>query len=119
MKLLGKRVLLSVPQRPESILELTPEVEKQLEMDLIKKWTGLEVFAIGEDVTSVKVGDKVYIPSSTLTNAERVLIDEDTKMMISEFEIAIIWNTNMNKEKRRDINASKIERKYAGNEEGK
>lgn len=93
MKLLGRRVLLSIPQRPESILELSPEVEEQIEREFIKKWTGLEVYAIGQDVTTVIAGDTVYVPTSTLSNAERIIIDNDTKMMINEFEIAIIWDT--------------------------
>jgi len=116
MKLLGRRVLLTLPQRPDSVLELTAEVEKQLEMDFIKRWTGLEVYAVGEEVTTVVPGDKVYVPSSTLTNAERIIIDDETKMMINDFEIAIIWDEKLNAEKRRDINVSKLDRKYTGKE---
>ena len=92
MKLVGRRVLLNVPKRPESVIELTPETERELEMKMIEKWTALEIFAVGTDVESVKAGDKVYVPSSALQNAERIPVDGDTKMMIIEFDIAIIWN---------------------------
>ena len=91
MKLVGRRVLLNVPKRPESIIELTPETERELEMKMIDKWIALEVFETGEDVETVKSGDKVYIPSSVLQNAERIPVDGDTKMMIAEFDIAIVW----------------------------
>jgi hypothetical protein len=91
MKLLGKRILLNIPARKESLIELTPETERQLDEEMIKKWTELEVFAIGEDVTVVVPGDKVYISTSYLQNSERIIIGEETKMMVLEFEIAIVW----------------------------
>jgi hypothetical protein len=91
MKLLGKRILLNIPARKESLIELTPETERQLDEEMIKKWTELEVFAIGEDVTVVVPGDKVYISTSYLQSAERIIIGEEAKMMVLEFEIAIVW----------------------------
>jgi hypothetical protein len=115
MKLLGKRVLLTTPRKKESIIELTPEVEKQLEMDMIQEWTNLEVYAVGTDVTVFKPGDKVYVSVSSLSSAERIMIGEDAKLMINEFEIAIIWDEVLNPERRRDINASKLERKFEEN----
>lgn len=115
MKLLGKRVLLTTPRKKESIIELTPEVERQLEMDMIQEWTNLEVYAVGTDVTVFKPGDKVYVSVSSLSSAERIMIGEDAKLMINEFEIAIIWDEVLNPEKRRDINVSKLERKFEEN----
>jgi hypothetical protein len=115
MKLLGKRVLLTTPRKKESIIELTPEVERQLEMDMIQEWTNLEVYAVGTDVTVFKPGDKVYVSVSSLSSAERIMIGEDAKLMINEFEIAIIWDEVLNPERRRDINASKLERKFEEN----
>ena len=91
MKLLGKRILLNIPARKESMIELTPETERQLDEEMIKKWTALEVFAIGADVNVVVPGDKVYIGTGYLSDAERIIIDEETKLMVSEFEIAIVW----------------------------
>jgi hypothetical protein len=115
MKLLGKRVLLTTPRKKESIIELTPEVERQLEMDMIQEWTNLEVYAVGTDVTVFKPGDKVYVSVSSLSSAERIMIGEDAKLMVNEFEIAIIWDEVLNPERRRDINASKLERKFEEN----
>lgn len=91
MKLLGKRILINVPKRPESLIELTPEVEKQLEAEMIKQWTSLEVSEIGDKVESIKKGDRVYIPAGVLTSAERIPVGEDTKMMVNEFDISIVW----------------------------
>jgi uncharacterized paraquat-inducible protein A len=71
---------------------LTSAMEDALERDMMKKWTHLEVYAVGTDVTLVKVGDSVYVPSSSLQSADLIELDDlSTKMMISEREIAIIW----------------------------
>jgi hypothetical protein len=90
-KVMGRRVLINFPKRPESKIELTPEVERQLEEEMVKKWTNLEVYAIGEDVTTLKAGDKVYVPAEVLKSAERLNVNNDAKLMISEYDVAVIW----------------------------
>lgn len=100
MKLLGKRVLLSAPKRKESIIELTPETERAMDEDMIKLWTALEVYAIGTDVTLVKAKDKIYTSVSSLSSAERIVIGDETKLLINEFEVVIIWDEMHNMEKR-------------------
>ncbi len=42
----------------------------------MKQWTHLNVYAVGVDVTDINVGDKVYVRTSALHNAEIV----DTEM---------------------------------------
>ena len=91
MKLLGRKVLLTIPKRPESVIELTPEVEKQLEAEMIKQWSKLEVFKTSADVEAVKEGDFIYVSSNVLMNAERITIDEDVKMLINEYDVSIVW----------------------------
>ena len=100
MKLLGKRVLLSAPQRKESAIQLTPETERAMDEDMIKLWTALEVYAIGTDVTLVKAKDKIYTSVSSLSSAERIVIGDETKLLINEFEVVIIWDEMHNMEKR-------------------
>jgi hypothetical protein len=91
-KLIGTRVLLTKPVKPESTIVLSPDMEEALERDMMKKWTHLEVFAVGTDVTTVKIGDNVYVPSSSLHSADLIELDDlSTKLMIAEREIAIIW----------------------------
>jgi len=91
MKLLGRKVLLTIPKRPESVIELSPEVEKQLEGDMIKQWSKLEVFKTSADTEAVKEGDFIYVSSNVLMNAERITIDEEVKMLINEYDISIVW----------------------------
>ncbi len=90
-RLRGRRILITIPKRKESVIELTKEVERQLDEAMIKQWTSLEVFAIGDSVETVAVGDKVYISAEALARSERIPIGDETKMMVDEFDISIIW----------------------------
>ena len=87
-KLRGKRILLNKPHKETFGIELTETAKAEL----MKKWTALEIYAIGTDVTEVNVGNKVYIPSYTLQSAEIVdMHDQGIKIMVGEQDIAIIW----------------------------
>jgi co-chaperonin GroES (HSP10) len=88
----GKRILLNKPHKETFGIELTDAAKAEVDAEMMKKWTALEIYAIGTDVSEVKVGDKVYIPSYVLQSAEIVdLQDEGIKIMIGEQDIAIIW----------------------------
>lgn len=91
MKLVGRRVLINVPKKKESVLELTAKDEEMIMQDAMKMWTKLEVYAVGDTVDKLMAGDKVYITTGSLQNAEKVEIDDEIKLMVSEGDIAIIW----------------------------
>jgi len=91
MKLKGKRVLLSRPVIEKSTIELSPEVQASLDQENMKKWTHLEVFAVGDLVTEIQLGEIVYIPSNVLNQSDIVEVDGEVKLMISDFQIAIVW----------------------------
>jgi hypothetical protein len=91
MKLQGKRVLLNKPEFKKPSIELSEESKEALEKEQMKNWLKIEIFEVGEDVTNVKKGDKVYVPSYSLQNSEAIPFDEEIKLLINEAEIAIIW----------------------------
>jgi hypothetical protein len=91
MKLMGRRVLINVPQKKESVIELTAKDEEQIMQEAMKLWTKLEVYAIGDTVDKVNVGDKVYVTTGSLQNAEKVELEDGMKLMLSEGDIAIVW----------------------------
>ena len=91
MQLKGRRVLLNKPEVKESQFELSESDKHALEMDMRKTWTKLEVYAIGDDVESVKVGDKVYMGITGLQASEAVELEGGMKLMVAERDIAIIW----------------------------
>lgn len=91
MQLKGKRVLLNKPEVKESQFELSEADKMALEMDMRKTWTKLEVYAIGDEVSSVKVGDKVYMGITGLQASEAVELEDGMKLMVAERDIAIVW----------------------------
>jgi uncharacterized paraquat-inducible protein A len=91
MKLKGKRVLLSRPVIGKSAIEISPEVQESLDRENMKKWTNLEVFAVGELVENIKVGDRVYVPKGALERCDVVDVNNEVKLMISDFDVAIVW----------------------------
>ena len=91
MKLQGRRVLINVPKKKESVIELTAKDEEQIMQEAMKLWTKLEVYAIGDTVEKLAVGDKVYITTGSLQNAEKVELEDGMKLMLSEHDVAIVW----------------------------
>ena len=87
----GRRILLTKPVKKESAIQLSAETEAAMDVEAMKQWTALEVFAIGEDVEDVAVGDKVYVPTYGLSQAEILEVGGALRMMISEGDVAIIW----------------------------
>lgn len=91
MKLMGRRVLINVPKKKESVIELTAKDQDAIMREAMNLWTNLEVYAVGDAVDKVMSGDKVYITTGSLQNAEKVEINDEIKLMVSEGDIAIIW----------------------------
>ena len=91
MKLKGKRILLSRPVMEKSVIELTPEIQASLDQENMKKWTHLEVFAIGDQVTDINTGDVVYIPKNAIEQCDVLEVEGEVKLMVSDFQVAIVW----------------------------
>jgi hypothetical protein len=89
-KLKGKRILIEKPVRPESQVILTEDVQANLEAEFMKSWSKLTVSAVGDECTSVKAGDQVYI-GTALANCEVIDIDNTIYFIAYENNIAIIW----------------------------
>jgi hypothetical protein len=92
-KLRGRTILVSVPERKKSGLELSAKDEEAIMADAMKLWSRLTVFAIGEKVEEVSVGDQVYVRTSALNmeQVERIDIDGSVKLVLNEGDVVIIW----------------------------
>jgi len=88
----GHRVLLNRPKREERLIQLTPEMEEELNMKELVGLKHLEVYAVGEDVVNVSEGDVVYVNLMYLQSAELVEVDGEEKIMVRDSDIAIVWN---------------------------
>jgi hypothetical protein len=87
----GKRILIEKPVRKESAVILGEDVQAGLDADMMKQWSRLKVVAVGDECTSVKMGDQVYI-GSALANCEVVDIDGAVYFIAYESNVAIIWD---------------------------
>jgi hypothetical protein len=92
-KLRGRTILLSVPERKKSSIELSAKDEEALMQEAAKLWSKLTVYAIGEKVEEVVVGDQVYVRTSALNmeTVERVEIDGEIKLVLNEGDVIIVW----------------------------
>ena len=84
MQLKGKRVLLNKPEVKESQFELSEADKLALEMDMRKTWTRLEIYAVGDEVESVKPGDHVYIGITGLQASEAVELEDGIVIVRNE-----------------------------------
>lgn len=90
-KLRGNRVLLNQPEIKESVIELSPEDKKAFDEEQLKKFTEIEVFAVGDAVESMKAGDLIYISPQYLQYAQVIEINGEAKLLVREQDIDIIW----------------------------
>jgi hypothetical protein len=91
-QLRGRRILVTKPvAETKSLIEITPEVQAQLDQEMMKKWTRLTVFAVGTEVTDIASGDEVYINASMLANAELVQLEGVDYMMVLDHAVAIVY----------------------------
>jgi len=91
MKVLGNRIMVLKPKAPESLIELTEEVKASMEEEMMKRWSKLEVTHIGDDVTKIKIGDRVYIGAHALKAAEIIQYNEDYHFLVSEPSVLIVY----------------------------
>jgi hypothetical protein len=91
MKLRGTRVLLDQPKINDLGLELSPEVERELMADELKKFSALTVYAVGDEVIDIEPGDTVYVSPSTLAMTEVLEIDGEPRMLVRAMDISIVW----------------------------
>lgn len=89
----GRTILLDVPKRKESSIQLSAKDEDAIMQEAVKMWNKLTVFAVGDKVEDVRVGDQVYIRTSSLNMevVERIDIDGQVKLVLNEGDVVIIW----------------------------
>lgn len=92
-KLRGRTILLSIPERKKSVIELSSKDEEAIMAEAVKMWNKLSVYAIGDKVEEVSVGDQVYVRTNALNLevVERIEIDGETKLVLNEGDVVIIW----------------------------
>ncbi len=89
----GRTILLDIPKKKETGLQLSAKDEDAIMQEAMKMWSKLNVFAVGDKVEEVKEGDKVYIRTNALNLevVERIDIEGETKLVLNEGDVVIIW----------------------------
>ena len=87
----GRRILIEVPKKKESVITLSEKDKDALMYEEMKSCNKLTIYAVGDKVEDVVAGDVVYIAVSQLEHSEKVDIDGSVKLMLNEMDIAIIW----------------------------
>ena len=89
----GRTILLDVPQRKKSSIELSAKDEEAMMQEAAKLWNKLTVYAVGDKVEEVKAGDQVYVRTAALNmeQVERIDIDGEIKLVLNEGDVIIIW----------------------------
>jgi len=92
-KLRGRTILVNVPQRKKSAIELSAKDEDMIMQEAVKMWNKLTVYAVGDKVEEVVAGDVVYINTRSLNMevVERIDIDGEVKLVLNEGDVIIIW----------------------------
>jgi len=89
----GRTILVDIPQRKESAIQLSEKDQDMIMAEAMKMWNKLTVFAVGDKVEDVKAGDQVYIRTSSLNLEviERIDIDGSVKFVLNEGDVVIVW----------------------------
>jgi len=92
-KLRGRAILLNVPKRKESTIQLSAKDEDMIMAEAVKMWNKLTVYAVGDKVEEISEGDEVYIRTASLNMevVERIEIDGEVKLVLNEGDVVIIW----------------------------
>jgi hypothetical protein len=90
-QLRGRAIILDVPQKKESTIQLTAKDEDMIMQEAMKLWTALNVYAIGDKVEEVAEGDKVYVRTSALEHSEKIDINGEIKLLVTESDVVLIW----------------------------
>jgi hypothetical protein len=91
-KLRGNRIYLEKPEERKSNLQLDEETKAALEAKEKKSWGRLKVYAVGDLIEDIKVGDEVMIDPNSVSRVVKIpLSDTREVLLVSTFDIAHIW----------------------------
>jgi hypothetical protein len=90
-KLRGNRLLLDLPKKEEGKLIVDENTKEALEKEILKKLQRLTVTAVGDLVTDINIGDEVLVEASAISKAPIIPINGENKLLVSPFDIVLIW----------------------------
>lgn len=90
-KLLGNRILLDLPKKEEGKLIVDENTKEALEKEMMQKLKKLSVFAVGDLVSNVSVGDEILVDPASLSKAPVIPIGDENKLLVTPFDVILVW----------------------------
>lgn len=90
-QLRGNRILLDLPKKDEGKLIVDENTKEALEREMMQKLKRLTVYAAGDLITDIKVGDEILVDPAALSKAPVIPIGEDNKLLVSSFDVILVW----------------------------
>ena len=87
----GNRLLLDLPKKEEGKLIVDENTKEALEKEMMQKLNKLTVYSVGDLVTDIKAGDIILVDPSALQKAPVIPIGEDNKLLVSPFDVILVW----------------------------
>ena len=91
-KLLGNRIYVGIPKKEESKLVVDDNTKEALQREMLMKMSKLTVYAVGDTVTNISVGDVILVDPSSLSKSLVIpLSDELDVLLVSPFDVIHVW----------------------------
>lgn len=90
-QLRGNRLLLDLPKKEEGKLIVDENTKEALEKEMMQKLNKLTVYAVGDLITDIKVGDEILVDPAALQKSPVIPIGEENKLLVSPFDVILIW----------------------------
>jgi hypothetical protein len=90
--LLGNRVFLVMPKQDEKKVIVDENTREALQREFNKKMQRAVVYAKGDTVNNIEVGDVVLVDDKALAQAAVIPLDDETMViLVSPFDIIMVW----------------------------
>jgi hypothetical protein len=90
-QLRGNRLLLDLPKKEEGKLIVDDNTKEALEKEMMQKLNKLIVYAVGDLITDIKVGDEILVDPAALQKSPVIPIGGENKLLVSPFDVILIW----------------------------
>lgn len=87
----GNRLLLDLPKKEEGKLIVDDNTKEALEREMVQKYKKLTVYSVGDLVTDINAGDEILVDPAALSKAPVIPIGEENKLLVSPFDVILVW----------------------------
>jgi len=88
----GNRILVTRPIREKSKFIVDKETDDALDAEYLVNLNRLTVYAVGNLVTDINVGDEILVDLSAINNKPVIFeIDGKDRILISTFDVILVW----------------------------